>query len=255
MERCLQIDASGSKGFKQVQTSKGPAAEFSGGLLVLAVGVSRQAGGGQQLCPDALLDDGLLDVTYVLNIGVDKLLADFFGGGSNGTEEAPDAIGTLRCKWLELDCEDGLQVRTFLSSLFIWHVSRDRPVKCDECEASDVQVNRDGEPMRDTRFRFEILPKRIALHLPSTDLLSEGGEPLQLSAKPEADPDLHRTPAQQRFLRKLASISRPRAARRGVARLTALASAAAGYAIAFAGGAAVGVWAVSRGAVKAPSRR
>jgi diacylglycerol kinase family enzyme len=41
---------------------RGPAFAWEGAFLVLAVGNAPQAGGGHQLCPEALLDDGLLDV-------------------------------------------------------------------------------------------------------------------------------------------------------------------------------------------------
>jgi len=34
------------------------------------------------------------------------------------------------------------------------------------------QVNRDGEPMRATKYQFEILPQRLQLHLPNTKLLT-----------------------------------------------------------------------------------
>lgn len=40
-----------------------------------------------------------------------------------------------------------------------------------------VQVNVDGEPMHDTRFRFEVLPKRLKLHVPEPRLLEEASEP------------------------------------------------------------------------------
>jgi hypothetical protein len=36
---------------------------------------------------------------------------------------------------------------------------------------SALQVNRDGEPMRASKYQFEILPHRLHLHLPDTRLL------------------------------------------------------------------------------------
>ena len=43
----------------------GPDFHWEGGFIALGIGNGRQAGGGQQLCPEALIDDGLLDVTVV----------------------------------------------------------------------------------------------------------------------------------------------------------------------------------------------
>ena len=40
----------------------GPGFTWEGPFLILAVGNGRQAGGGHQLCPEALINDGLLDV-------------------------------------------------------------------------------------------------------------------------------------------------------------------------------------------------
>nr|WP_254696163.1 lipid kinase YegS [Lysobacter enzymogenes] len=39
--------------------------EWEGDFIALGIGNGRQAGGGQALCPDARIDDGLLDVTVV----------------------------------------------------------------------------------------------------------------------------------------------------------------------------------------------
>src|SRR3546814_8323171 len=44
---------------------RGPDFAWEGNFIALGVGNGRQAGGGQALCPDALVDDGLLDVTVV----------------------------------------------------------------------------------------------------------------------------------------------------------------------------------------------
>ena len=87
-------------------------AEFSGDLLVMAVGNSRQAGGGNNLCPDAIMDDGLLDVTYALNVSPDKI-PDIMGclfNPEKGMSEMPEVFGQLRTDWLEIDCPDELQV-------------------------------------------------------------------------------------------------------------------------------------------------
>lgn len=36
-----------------------------------------------------------------------------------------------------------------------------------------AQINRDGEPMRAKKYKFEILPQRLAVHVPSSDLFSK----------------------------------------------------------------------------------
>jgi diacylglycerol kinase family enzyme len=118
-------------------------AEFDGKLLVLAVGNARQAGGGVQLCPDAQIDDGKLDVTYILNppLGdIPKIIA-----GMQDDKKLEGPMGMLRCSWLEVDCPD------------------------------ELQINRDGEPMRAKHFNFKVLPRRLEMHMPHTDLLSQKG--------------------------------------------------------------------------------
>src|SRR5688572_4830777 len=42
---------------------EGPGFKWEGAMIALGIGNGRQAGGGHVLCPDALLDDGQLDVT------------------------------------------------------------------------------------------------------------------------------------------------------------------------------------------------
>lgn len=70
------------------------------------------AGGGRELCPDALIDDGLLDVSYVMNVSPDKI-APIMGNlldGSSSVTDMKDVFGSLRCNWLEVDCPEELQV-------------------------------------------------------------------------------------------------------------------------------------------------
>jgi lipid kinase YegS len=112
----------------------GPGFAWEGAFLVLAIGNGRQAGGGRKLCPEAMLDDGLLDVRIL------PLLPK---------EDVPDALRTVlhdglagirvvgaRVPWLELETEERLQ------------------------------VNLDGEPLQGTRFRFEALPRRVPMRMP-----------------------------------------------------------------------------------------
>ena len=55
--------------FSEVHAARGrfngPGFEWEGEFLALGVGNGRQAGGGHELCPQALVDDGLLDVCIV----------------------------------------------------------------------------------------------------------------------------------------------------------------------------------------------
>ncbi|KAL3131937.1 hypothetical protein ABBQ38_007634 [Trebouxia sp. C0009 RCD-2024] len=111
----------------------------SGELLILAVGNGRQAGGGMRLCPYAgdkcvhateelrckesgrckdlsrLLDDGLLDVSYIMNYPgeqVPTLLRELMRGREESdTLEIMDCFGSMRVKWLEVHCADGLQAK------------------------------------------------------------------------------------------------------------------------------------------------
>jgi diacylglycerol kinase family enzyme len=115
-------------------------AVFEGKLLVLAVGNAKQAGGGVQLCPDAQVDDGKLDVTYILNPNLEDVPKIITGLQNDKALEGP--TGMLRCSWLEVDCPD------------------------------ELQINRDGEPMRAAHFNFKIMHNRLELHMPNSELLA-----------------------------------------------------------------------------------
>ncbi len=75
---------------------------------------------GPQLgcCNAAVLDDGLLDVAYVMNYPreqVPGLLKELMRGRDEGDElEVMDCFGSMRVKWLEVHCADGLQVQSTL---------------------------------------------------------------------------------------------------------------------------------------------
>ncbi|GAB6389823.1 lipid kinase YegS [Stutzerimonas marianensis] len=121
----------------------GPDFSWEGEFLALGVGNGKQSGGGQSLCPDALIDDGLLDVCIV--------------------PAATDAVGTLG---------------TLLSGGLrgIKTVSVNARVPWLEVEAPErIDINLDGEPAGARHMRFDVRPGAIRLHLPlACPLLKEG---------------------------------------------------------------------------------
>lgn len=119
----------------------GPDVTWQGDVLVLAVGNGRQAGGGNVLCPDALIDDGLLDVAILPDIGqapageaVQALMA-------RGVRAVDDAVVRFRVPWIEIYADSGLY------------------------------INLDGEPTHATHHRFDIAPGAVQLILPGASPL------------------------------------------------------------------------------------
>ncbi|CAG8865494.1 putative lipid kinase YegS [Pseudomonas fluorescens] len=107
----------------------GPDFQWQGDLLALGIGNGRQAGGGHVLCPEARVDDGLLDVSIL---------------------PAPqEVVGALR----DLLAGDGLFVRARLP----WVEIR---------SAKGLDINLDGEPLQGESLRFEAVPGGLHLHLP-----------------------------------------------------------------------------------------
>lgn len=63
---------------------RGPGFEWSGDALVIGIGNGRQAGGGQPLCPDALINDGLLQLRLLIAEELlPALLSSVFSGEKN----------------------------------------------------------------------------------------------------------------------------------------------------------------------------
>ena len=115
---------------------RGPDFAWAGDFIALGIGNGRQAGGGQALCPDALVDDGLLDVTVVPELSgeVGGTLATLL---REGREAALDqAAVRARLPWLEIEAD------------------------------APLVLNLDGEPVESTRFRIECVPGRLRMHLP-----------------------------------------------------------------------------------------
>src|SRR5262249_27317086 len=114
----------------------GPGLAWEGEFLVLAVGNGRQAGGGHQLCPEATINDGLLDVRLLRH---------------SPNEQIADGLGVL--------------LREGIEAVRRWIVSARVPwleIAADEL----IQINLDGEPIADKHFRFEAVPGRLRMKLP-----------------------------------------------------------------------------------------
>ncbi|MFG0552225.1 lipid kinase YegS [Pseudomonas sp. yb_9] len=118
---------------------QGPDFQWQGSLLALGIGNGRQAGGGQVLCPEAVVNDGLLDIAIL---------------------PAPqEVVGALR----DLLAGDGLFVRARLPWVEIK-------------SSQGLDINLDGEPLQADNLRFQARPSAIRLHLPAgSPLLSRPG--------------------------------------------------------------------------------
>ena len=115
----------------------GPDFEWEGEFIALGIGNGRQAGGGQVLCPDAVIDDGLLDVTIVPPLE-GELLATFGTAMTEGKDVALDGVAIRRqLHWVEIDA------------------------------AEPLTLNLDGEPVHAKRFRIECVPGRLRMQLPA----------------------------------------------------------------------------------------
>ncbi|MBD9468927.1 lipid kinase YegS [Pseudoxanthomonas sp. PXM01] len=115
---------------------RGPDFDWQGDFIALGIGNGRQAGGGQALCPDALVDDGLLDLTIVPELS-GEVAATVGTLVKDGKHAALDRVATrARLPWVELEA--------------------DQP----------MTLNLDGEPVKSRRFRIECVPGRVRMHLP-----------------------------------------------------------------------------------------
>jgi len=115
---------------------RGPDFAWQGDFIALGIGNGRQAGGGQALCPDALVDDGLLDLTIVPELS-GEVAATVGTLVKDGKHAALDRVATrARLPWVELEA--------------------DQP----------MTLNLDGEPVKSRRFRIDCVPGRVRMHLP-----------------------------------------------------------------------------------------
>lgn len=115
---------------------RGPEFAWEGDLIALGIGNGRQAGGGQALCPDALVDDGQLDLTIVPDLSGD-VAATVGTLIKEGKHAALDRVATrVRLPWVELASDRALT------------------------------LNLDGEPVASRRFHVACVAGRVRMHLP-----------------------------------------------------------------------------------------
>lgn len=112
---------------------QGPDFHWKGDLLALGIGNGRQAGGGHELCPQALVDDGLLDISILpAPQEVVGTLRDLMAGGWG----LDNLFVRARLPWVEIKVAEGLY------------------------------MNLDGEPLSGDSLRFAARPSALQVHLP-----------------------------------------------------------------------------------------
>lgn len=113
-----------------------PDFHWEGGFIALGVGNGRQAGGGQVLCPEAVINDGLLDVTVIPELSgeVISTFAALVKGGKRGALE--QVAERNRAPWVEIEAQQ------------------------------PMTLNLDGEPVKARRFHIDCVAGRVRMHLP-----------------------------------------------------------------------------------------
>ena len=110
---------------------RGEGFHWQGDALVIGIGNGRQAGGGQQLCPTALINDGLLQLRIF-----------------TGEELLPALLSTLT------QSDDNPNIIDGASAWF------------DIRAPHEITVKLDGEPLSGQEVHIEILPAALRCRLP-----------------------------------------------------------------------------------------
>ena len=118
---------------------------WEGRFVAVAIGNGRQAGGGVPLCPDALIDDGLLDLMILPELDRTARLEAFSHLLREGAAAIRAEQVTTRSSWIEFESDD------------------------------DLNVNLDGEPTLLKRFRAECRQRVLPVRLGESSLVSRAG--------------------------------------------------------------------------------
>ncbi|MFK4130851.1 MULTISPECIES: lipid kinase YegS [Pseudomonas] len=130
---------------------EGPDFEWEGEFLAMGIGNGRQAGGGHVLCPNAVVNDGMLDLT-ILPTPQDLMgtLGSWFSGGF----ASEDLFIRTRLPWVEVSASEG------------------------------VDMNLDGEPMHSKKVRFVVRSAALNVHLPTDSILLGNPSTLLVTSDP-----------------------------------------------------------------------
>jgi lipid kinase YegS len=115
---------------------------WEGPFVAVAIGNGRQAGGGVPLCPDALIDDGLLDLMILPELDHAARLDVFSHLLREGAAGIRAQQVTARSSWIEFESDN------------------------------DLNVNLDGEPALLKRFRVECRRRALRVCLGESPLMS-----------------------------------------------------------------------------------
>jgi len=115
---------------------------WDGRFVAVAIGNGRQAGGGVPLCPDALIDDGLLDLMILPELDHKARLYAFAHLLREGAASIRTQLVRTRSAWIAYESEEPLN------------------------------VNLDGEPTLAKRFRVECRRRVLPVRLGKSPLLS-----------------------------------------------------------------------------------
>ena len=115
---------------------------WEGPFVAVAIGNGRQAGGGVPLCPDALIDDGQLDLMILPELDHAARLDALSHLLREGAAAVRAKLVTARSPWFEYESEN------------------------------DLNVNLDGEPTVSKRFRVECRQRVLPVRLGESPLFS-----------------------------------------------------------------------------------